>query len=73
VPPCGACADARRAAQAFDAAEQDQRAELADALDGARADPAMRCEHGTDGGRYVRADTGQSHCALCRAQQRNPA
>lgn len=66
--PCGKCGDARRANQAWHADQEQHRLELAAALDAARADPRMRCEHGTDGGRYIRPDTGTSPCANCRAQ-----
>lgn len=66
VPPCGQCADARRAAQAWDSAREHQRRQLADELEHARRDPRMRCSHGTDAGLYIRPDTGTSPCALCR-------
>ena len=66
VPPCGQCADARRAAQAWDSAREHQRQQLADELEQARRDPRMRCHHGTDAGLYIRPDTGTSPCALCR-------
>lgn len=66
--PCGKCADARRANQRWHADQEARRLELAAALDAARLDPRQRCEHGTDGGRYVRPDTGTSPCALCRAE-----
>jgi hypothetical protein len=72
--PCRACGDARRANQAWHADQETRRLELAAALDAARTDPRLRCEHGTDAGRYVRPDTGTSPCALCRAEQaREPA
>lgn len=67
--PCGLCADARRARVAWDTDREQQRTELAAELDRARADPQLRCDHGTDGGRYVRPDTGTSPCALCRTEQ----
>lgn len=66
--PCRACGDARRARQRWDAEQERVRAELAAALDVARQDPRLRCGHGTDGGLYVRPDTGTSPCALCRAE-----
>lgn len=73
--PCGACADARRRGEAWQAAQDQARAALADELAAARADPRQRCDHGTDGGRHRRSDTGESLCALCRAEQaaRTPA
>jgi hypothetical protein len=44
-----------------------QSIEIADALERARADPQMRCEHGTDAGRYIRPGTGLSAtCLICR-------
>ncbi|RZQ59821.1 hypothetical protein [Amycolatopsis suaedae] len=68
-PPCRTCAEARESAEAWDARQAEQRAALAAELDAARADPRMRCAHGTDGGRLIRRDTGTSPCALCRAEQ----
>lgn len=66
--PCGACADARRARERWDTDQAERRAQLAAELEKARADPRLRCHHGTDGGLHVRSDTGQSPCALCRAE-----
>lgn len=71
--PCGKCADARRTRERWTADQETRRAELAAALDTARADPRMRCAHGTDGGRYIRPDTGTSPCALCRAESTRDA
>lgn len=70
-PPCGACGQARRAAEAHDATADTRRALIAEAIDEARRDPRQRCEHGTDGGQLLHPDTGQSAtCALCRRTAR---
>ncbi len=71
-PPCGNCADARRAAETWDDAETERAEQIGRNIDEARADPRMRCEHGTDGGLFTHPITGLSAtCALCRrAQQR---
>jgi hypothetical protein len=66
--PCRACGDARKALERWDAEQAEQRADLARQLEQARADPRQRCEHGTDGGRFIRPDTGESPCALCRSE-----
>lgn len=73
-PNCGQCADHRRAAEAHDARHDADRQRVADEIDQARRDPRMRCEHGADGGRYLRPDTGQSAtCAQCRRTERTSA
>jgi hypothetical protein len=70
-PPCGACGQARRAAEAYDANADTRRALIAEAIDEARRDPRQRCEHGTDGGQLIHPDTGQSAtCAFCRRAAR---
>lgn len=66
-PPCGNCADARRAAERFDEQQQQRKAAIAEYLEQARADPRNRCEHGTDGGTVMHPETGKPLCALCRA------
>lgn len=72
--PCGACGDARRARQRWDAEQDAAKALLAEQLAAARANPVLRCEHGTDGGSFRRPDTGELLCAVCRtAEQRAPA
>lgn len=66
-PPCGKCADARRAAEAWDLAESGRAEAIRRDIDAAIADPRQRCEHGTDGGRFTHPRTGKSAtCALCR-------
>jgi hypothetical protein len=66
-PPCGACGEARRAAEAHDANADTRRALIAEAIDEARRDPRQRCEHGVDGGLFTHPDTGKSAtCAHCR-------
>lgn len=66
-PPCGHCADARRAAETWDTQHNQRREQLAADIEQARADPRQRCEHGTDGGQYIHPTTGKSAtCALCR-------
>lgn len=70
-PPCGQCADARRAAEQWDAQHEAARQRIADEISQARNDPRMRCKHGADGGLYIRPDTGQSAtCAQCRRTER---
>jgi hypothetical protein len=66
--PCRKCGDARRANQAWHADQESRQLELAAALNAARQDPRQRCEHGTDGGRYIRPDTDTSPCAFCRTE-----
>ncbi|QWF81151.1 hypothetical protein [Amycolatopsis sp. CA-230715] len=70
-PPCGRCADARRAAERHDAEQGEHQAAVTAALAAARADPAQRCAHGTDGGLFRRPDTGALVCALCRRAERH--
>ncbi|WP_435582891.1 hypothetical protein [Amycolatopsis thermoflava] len=65
--PCGKCADARRAAEAWDDAETERAEQISRNIEAAIADPRQRCEHGTDGGRFQHPLTGKSAtCALCR-------
>lgn len=71
--PCGACADARRTAQAWDTRAEQRKAAVAAELEAARADPLFRCEHGTDGGRHLHPVTGWPLCALCRAAAQQEA
>ncbi|HKS46223.1 MAG TPA: hypothetical protein VJT49_14150 [Amycolatopsis sp.] len=52
-------------------AERERATEAAE-LETARADPRMRCEHGTDGGRWLRADGTSATCAFCRRAQGPP-
>jgi hypothetical protein len=67
--PCRDCAIARTAASTWETQEAERRAAIREAIDTAIADPRQRCDHGTDGGRHIRPDTGQSAtCAQCRAQ-----
>jgi len=69
-PPCRACAEAREARQRFDAEQAARRERVAADIDRAKADPDLRCEHGTDGGRYPHPNTDLSAtCALCRSAQ----
>lgn len=65
-PPCGGCADARRAAQAWETQAERRRAQVADELEQARRNRSLECEHGTPGGLHKRSDTGESLCPMCR-------
>lgn len=71
-PPCGKCADARRATEAWNARQQAERERIADELEQARRDRGMDCEHGTPAGRYRTAD-GWSPCPQCRASANREA
>lgn len=67
--PCGKCADARRAREAWEDADAARREHIARDIERAVADPRQRCDHGTDGGRFLHPVTGKSAtCALCRAE-----
>ncbi len=71
-PPCGRCADARRAAQQWDQTNTKQRKQWSAQLEAAQADPANECPHGTPGGLVIHPDTGLSACcATCRNEQRD--
>lgn len=66
-PPCGGCADARRAVRTWEIQTEKRRKWVASEITLAMQDPRKRCEHGTDGGLHMHPDTGQSAtCALCR-------
>lgn len=67
-PPCGHCADARRAAETWDDERQEQRQRNAEQLEQALRDRRYECEHGTPAGAFIRLD-GTAHCALCRRKQ----
>lgn len=69
-PPCRACGDARKAAEAFDRDDETRRARISSAITRACADPRQRCEHGTDGGLFLHPETGKSAtCAMCRRRR----
>lgn len=73
-PPCGPCADARRAAEQWDTAETERAAQIARDIEHACADPRMRCEHGADGGKFLHPITGKSAtCAICRRRAEREA
>lgn len=73
-PPCGPCADARRAAEQWDTAETARAAQIARDIEHACADPRMRCEHGADGGKFLHPITGKSAtCAICRRRAEREA
>lgn len=69
-PNCGGCAEARRAAEAFDSTAGTRRALISEAIAEARADPRQRCRHGVEAGLFIHPDTGKSAtCAHCRRAQ----
>lgn len=72
--PCGQCADARRAAEQWDADDAARREQIADDIERARLDRRLECEHGTPGGLFTHPVTGLSAtCAQCRSGQRQAA
>lgn len=65
--PCRGCAEARRAAEAWDGAQVLRSKQIAREVERAIADPRERCHHDTDGGLFIHPLTGQSAtCAFCR-------
>ena len=72
--PCGKCADARRAREAWEDADAARREHIARDIEAAVADPRQRCGHGTDGGLFEHPVTGKSAtCALCRKESTRDA